>query len=159
MNDPDHDNGINRAPDATDADSEDADAFEILNNSITGSAVAIPEEVPPAELAEATQPPPDPLIQAEEANLGPTSEFTITRFPHGSPGAPLPGAAQSSAVYQSSQAALDSSVWAPFGSKLDWKIACWTKTRGPTSSAMTELLAIPGVCGPCLGLMIYLHIM
>jgi len=65
MNDPDHNNGINRAPDATDADSKDTDAFEILNNGITGSAVAIPEEVPPAELAEATQPPPDPLIQAE----------------------------------------------------------------------------------------------
>jgi len=157
INDPDHDNSINSVPDT--ADSDDADAFEILTNGITGSVVAVPEEVPPAELAEATQLLPDPLIQAEKANLEPTSKFMITRFLHGSPGTLLPGVAQGSTAYQSSQAALDSSVWAPFCSKLDWKITCWAKTCGQTLSAMTELLAIPGVCGPCLGLMIYLHIM
>ena len=37
----------------------------------------------------------------------------------------------------------------PFSSKLDWEIACWAKTRGPGSNALTELLSIDGVsfCG------------
>jgi len=100
INDPDYDDSINSVPDT--ADSDNTDAFKILTNSIMGSIVAVPEEVPPAELAEATQLPPDPLIQAEEANLEPISKFTITHFPHGSPGTPLPGAAQGSTAYQSS---------------------------------------------------------
>ncbi|KAJ3711136.1 hypothetical protein DFJ43DRAFT_1154481 [Lentinula guzmanii] len=36
--------------------------------------------------------------------------------------------------------------WAPFESEIDWNIACWAKTRGPSSTALTELLAIDGVC-------------
>ncbi|KAJ3748479.1 hypothetical protein DFH05DRAFT_1588862 [Lentinula detonsa] len=36
--------------------------------------------------------------------------------------------------------------WAPFDSKIDWKIAYWAKLRGPSSTALTELLAIEGVC-------------
>ncbi|KAH8995564.1 hypothetical protein EDB86DRAFT_2763520, partial [Lactarius hatsudake] len=35
--------------------------------------------------------------------------------------------------------------WAPFHSQCDWEIALWAKTRGPTSSALTELLRIPEV--------------
>ncbi len=34
----------------------------------------------------------------------------------------------------------------PFESSLDWQVARWAKLRGPTSTALTELLAIPGVC-------------
>ncbi|KAF8271908.1 hypothetical protein EI94DRAFT_1567196, partial [Lactarius quietus] len=37
------------------------------------------------------------------------------------------------------------SVWAPFQSQCDWELAYWAKTRGPTASAITDLLAIPGV--------------
>jgi hypothetical protein len=37
------------------------------------------------------------------------------------------------------------SPWAPFDSELDWKVARWVKMRGQTSTAVTELLAIPGV--------------
>jgi len=152
MNDTDHVNRISSVPDATDAtDSQDADMFKILTNSVTVPGVAVPEDVLPAKLEEAAHPLPAPRIQAEKAD-GPTSELTITHFPHGSPSAPFPGAAQGSAVYQSSQAALDSSLWALFCSKLDWEIACWAKTHGPTLTAMTELLAIPGVRCPCLEL-------
>src|SRR5258708_7510201 len=36
--------------------------------------------------------------------------------------------------------------WAPFSSHLDWDIAQWAKMYSQTSTAVTELLAIPGVC-------------
>ncbi|KAH7917158.1 hypothetical protein BV22DRAFT_1026893, partial [Leucogyrophana mollusca] len=41
--------------------------------------------------------------------------------------------------------------WAPFSSQTDWDIARWAKLRGPSSTAFSELLAIPGV-GDKLGL-------
>ncbi|THU95825.1 hypothetical protein K435DRAFT_665625 [Dendrothele bispora CBS 962.96] len=36
-------------------------------------------------------------------------------------------------------------IWAPFTSEIDWRLAKWAKTRGPSSSAFTELLEIHGV--------------
>ncbi|KAJ3715707.1 hypothetical protein C8R42DRAFT_725514 [Lentinula raphanica] len=36
--------------------------------------------------------------------------------------------------------------WAPFESEVDWKIAHWAKLRGPSSTALSELLAMDGVC-------------
>ncbi|KAI0316349.1 hypothetical protein OF83DRAFT_259611 [Amylostereum chailletii] len=33
-------------------------------------------------------------------------------------------------------------IWAPFRSKLDWSMAYWAKSRGATSSAVTDLLQI-----------------
>ncbi|KAJ3784310.1 hypothetical protein GGU10DRAFT_376833 [Lentinula aff. detonsa] len=36
--------------------------------------------------------------------------------------------------------------WAPFESEIDWNIARWAKMCGPSSTALTELLAIDGVC-------------
>ncbi|KDQ09483.1 hypothetical protein BOTBODRAFT_642713 [Botryobasidium botryosum FD-172 SS1] len=36
-------------------------------------------------------------------------------------------------------------VFAPFASELDYKLAEWAKTRGPGSTSLDELLAIPGV--------------
>ncbi|KAH9021271.1 hypothetical protein EDB84DRAFT_1275071 [Lactarius hengduanensis] len=48
-------------------------------------------------------------------------------------------------MYQSSHETFGSSIWAPFRSKCDWEIACWAKTRGPTSSAVADILAIPEV--------------
>lgn len=34
----------------------------------------------------------------------------------------------------------------PFSSKIEWEIARWAKTRGPSSTAFTELMNIEGVC-------------
>jgi len=34
----------------------------------------------------------------------------------------------------------------PFSSKIEWEIARWAKTRGPGSTAFTELMNIEGVC-------------
>jgi hypothetical protein len=36
-------------------------------------------------------------------------------------------------------------VYAPFSSEVDWEIARWAKIRGPTSTAFSDLLNIPGV--------------
>jgi hypothetical protein len=36
-------------------------------------------------------------------------------------------------------------LYAPFGSQIDWEFAKWAKLRGPTSTAVTDLLNIPGV--------------
>lgn len=36
--------------------------------------------------------------------------------------------------------------WAPFSSRVDWEIARWAKLRGPSSTALSELLGIDGVC-------------
>ena len=36
-------------------------------------------------------------------------------------------------------------VWAPFASKIDWEIAMWVKLRGPSSTALSELLNVEGV--------------
>ncbi|KAH9069502.1 hypothetical protein EDB83DRAFT_2184842, partial [Lactarius deliciosus] len=35
--------------------------------------------------------------------------------------------------------------WYPFQSQRDWDFARWAKTRGPSSTAVTELLTIDGV--------------
>ena len=37
----------------------------------------------------------------------------------------------------------------PFTSKMEWEIACWAKTRGPSSTAFTELMKIEGVSSSC----------
>ncbi|KAM6501567.1 hypothetical protein JOM56_001544, partial [Amanita muscaria] len=42
-------------------------------------------------------------------------------------------------------------VFEPFKSRLDWEFAKWAKLRGPSSTALTELLAIEGLVD-CLGL-------
>jgi hypothetical protein len=35
--------------------------------------------------------------------------------------------------------------FSPFSSRIDWDIAHWAKTRGPSSTAFTELMSIEGV--------------
>ncbi|KAH9009002.1 hypothetical protein EDB83DRAFT_2509016 [Lactarius deliciosus] len=57
----------------------------------------------------------------------------------------MPDPFQGQSDYWSHEDALNTSVWAPFHSQCDWEIALWAKIRGPTSSALTELLQIPEV--------------
>ncbi|KAH8986507.1 hypothetical protein EDB83DRAFT_2240317 [Lactarius deliciosus] len=90
---------------------------------------------PPSDLTQ-------PLLHSEPGDSN-GSQLVVDRFPHGSPGAPIPGTLQGTHMYQSSHETLGSSIWAPFRSKCDWEIACWAKTRGPTSSAVADILAIP----------------
>jgi hypothetical protein len=35
--------------------------------------------------------------------------------------------------------------WAPFSTQVEWELARWAKIRGPSSTAMSELLKIDGV--------------
>ncbi|KAH9175218.1 hypothetical protein EDB89DRAFT_2113355 [Lactarius sanguifluus] len=72
-------------------------------------------------------------------------QLVINHFPHGSPGATIPGTLQGSHVYQSSQETFGSLVWAPFYSQCDWEIMRWAKMHRPTLSAVTDILAIPKV--------------
>ncbi|KAJ3007471.1 hypothetical protein NUW54_g3539 [Trametes sanguinea] len=44
--------------------------------------------------------------------------------------------------YEHSMGATDSSLYWPFASKMEWCIAHWAKTRGPGSTAFTDLLKI-----------------
>jgi hypothetical protein len=78
-------------------------------------------------------------------NSATASAVVVDKFPTGSPGAPIPGIPRGSHAYQSHQVMPEDSVWAPFRSQRDWEVARWAKMRGPTSTAMTELLAIPEV--------------
>lgn len=94
-------------------------------------------EQPPAHSA--------PLVIQTEP--GETSlNVVVKQFPHGRPGAPVTSIPQGSSIYESTQDRLGELLWAPFHSECDWEIARWAKMRGPTSTATTELLAIPGVC-------------
>jgi hypothetical protein len=111
------------------ADIIDADVFEVLTYDID-SAARMPSPI---------------LAQSGANNPESGSGIVVDAFPFGSPGAPIPGTSQHCSAYESNQATLGDSVWAPFHSQRDWEIAQWAKMRGPTSTAMTELLAISGV--------------
>lgn len=48
--------------------------------------------------------------------------------------------------YASKLSSSKTNPWAPFKSEKEYKFAEWAKLRGPGSTAVSELLAIPGVC-------------
>ena len=37
------------------------------------------------------------------------------------------------------------SEWAPFSTRMEWELTRWAKLRGPSSTALSELLKIEGV--------------
>ena len=94
------------------------------------------EQPDPADLADA-----DAL---EELLHGTCRTVVVEQFPVGKPGAPTPDRAQGGSTYDSQAACMDS-LWAPFQSQLDWDVAHWAIRHSQSSSAVSELLAIPGV--------------
>jgi hypothetical protein len=75
------------------------------------------------------------------------SAIIINQFPFGHPGAPI--------VHQASTPNRSSSMnseWSLFCSQINWEVAWWAKTCGIISSAVGELLAIPGVSSPLIQL-------
>ena len=72
--------------------------------------------------------------------------IVINHFPSASAGAPIPGMPCGNSIYESQQGTDGDSLWSPFISQCDWLFAHWAKMCGSTSSAVTELLAIPEVC-------------
>jgi hypothetical protein len=75
-----------------------------------------------------------------------TSSVVVDIFPFGNPGAPIPGVPQGRSSYAHFRATQGDTVWAPFRSQRDWDIARWAKTHSISSTAVSELLAIPEVC-------------
>ncbi|KAH9015641.1 hypothetical protein EDB84DRAFT_1590195 [Lactarius hengduanensis] len=84
-----------------------------------------------------------PLVIQTDSEI--SSNVVVERFPHGHPGAPVTSTPEGASIYESTQQVLGESLWAPFQSQCDWEIARWAKMHGPTSSAVTGLLAIPGL--------------
>ena len=130
------------------ADTTDADTFDILRLRPSDAAGAIQETVsipPPEELV---PPPEDPVPPSVESELNApehVSSVIVDRFPFGSPGAPISFAHEGSPMDVTGSGVLRGSIWAPFSSQCDWEIARWAKMRGPTSSAVLDLLSIPKV--------------
>jgi hypothetical protein len=122
----------------------DADAFEVLSQgNIHSAATFLAQRAgdEPADLLESAM---EETAPFDVPNAGTSPTVFVDRFPLGSAGTPIPGILQGPLVHdaESNQAVGVESVWAPFNSECDWKFARWAKTRGPTSSAVTDLLAI-----------------
>ena len=70
----------------------------------------------------------------------------IERFQFGAAGAPISDLGQTVQVYQARRDNLGlENIWYPFQSQRDWDFAQWAKNRGPSSTAVTELLAMDEV--------------
>ena len=143
--------GTDDHEDAADpVDSIDANLLETLCRDFNCSATNGPEHLmmPNKPLLVGSQSfDPPPPIHFKDSVLNGTSQVTVDHFPHDSVGAPIPSACEGSHICRSTQEAFGTSIWAPFCSQIDWEIACWAKMRGPTSSAVTDLFAIPEVRG------------
>jgi hypothetical protein len=124
----------------------DADAFEELTQNMVHSSLPTHDQPSVDDTLEVPDDPGQPANQTGAGDEGATSVVVVDQFPSGHAGVPIPGMARGSTAYESSQALLADSVWAPFKSQNDWGIAHWAKMRGLTSSAVAELLAIPEVC-------------
>jgi hypothetical protein len=135
------------------ADVADADAYEELINTnstpINPDQTSVDEAPQIPELTEQyDQSEAGDHADGDHADLTPPqtpSTLVIDQFPFGNPGMPIPEKPQGSSVYDSWEATSMGSPWAPFQSELDWNVARWVKMCGRTSSAVTELLGIPGV--------------
>lgn len=68
----------------------------------------------------------------------------ITKF-GGPAGTPLPGQARSNLMYDEYQHETQGALWGAFKSQIDWEFARWAKLRGPSSTAVSDLLNIDGV--------------
>ena len=129
--------GILADPDDS-ADTADADAFETLNQTSSPTSVA-----PESSGLQSSMPLLDDTIESGTYNAEASSNTFVDHFPHGHPGAPL--SMEQVSIFESVQNSLGGSIWAPFQSQVDWEIARWAKMCGPSSTALTELLAIPEV--------------
>ena len=126
------------------ADSDDANTFEILSRGVNVPPAATINIDPPNTTLSSAPPPEDGIGTGTEMGTPHPNALAIVQFPNGCPGAPL-GVDQGLSAYEATYNTLGESIWAPFRSQRDWEVAHWAKMRGPSSTAMTELLAIPEV--------------
>ena len=94
---------------------------------------------------------PPALNQAQQAEVersqGPDLSLEVDQF-GGMAGRPIrTGGPTAGGIYQEKVGHGDqpTNLYAPFSSQIDWEFAKWAKLRGPTSTAVTDLLNIPGV--------------
>jgi len=131
------------------ADIVDADAFEDLTQGLVYSTAGLAS--PPVVSATPEEPvdPDDGDIMAMSgtSEMSDTMPTLIDTFPFGSAGAPVSNTPQGASGYGSSQLTSEETIWMPFWSQCNWEVAHWAKTCKATSSAVTRLLGIPGVCG------------
>lgn len=144
----DHDEAID------DDDIADANTFEALSriqdppasNTITHVPSA---NVPPLPPLSASAPDSDHHNYDTVASHGcETSTIVVDPFSSGDAGAPITDDPPSHSDHDLTWPTRESphqNIWAPFNSQCDWEVAHWAKTHGTTSSAVTELLAIPEV--------------
>jgi len=124
------------------ADAMDADTFEVLAQGNIHSAATIPDQHDGDATTGVFESPLEQAIPFDIPNAEMSLTVVIDHFLLGSVGAPIPGVPQGLPAHESIQATAVESAWAPFDLECDWKFAHWAKTCGPTSSAVTDLLAI-----------------
>ena len=133
--------------DVDQVDAMDAEAFEmLLQTSPLPEQQFIDEPPSPAVLEDPDEPPSSigmALASGTASQL--ERQVIIERFPIGHASAPIPEPRKTSATNKPSHVASEESIWGPFHSQCDWAVARWVKMRGSTSSAASELLAIPEV--------------
>jgi hypothetical protein len=164
------DNSVDPNDEGDDTDTIDAEVFEIFNGELQVDHSAAPIPIPDSESMPPVSVQPTIQLDADDSDAddsdaddsdadnsdadnsdthdSETASVFIDRFPFGNPGAPISGPSgtcQGSPIDDTGCAALGDLIWAPFDSKHDWDIACWAKRHSLTSSAITELLAIPEV--------------
>ena len=70
----------------------------------------------------------------------------VKRFTMGAAGAPIPDMGPDVPHFQVLRGNLGpENIWHLFQSQRDWEFAKWAKNRGPSSTAVSELLAIDGM--------------
>lgn len=112
--------------------------------------VVDPNDINEVADAEDLEPDNHPLLnhaqQAEvEHSQEPGLQLEIEKF-GGKAGRPIRSGQPTTADDHETQLGSDgANPYAPFHSRTDWEVAKWGKLRGPTSTAFTELLEIPGV--------------
>jgi hypothetical protein len=103
-------------------------------------------------------PPPDPMddecgrpLTAEEEQAKADDDVWVNPYVQDFPGIagkPIDESARKSAFegYQTNLGdGASANIFAPFQSQMDWEFAKWSKLRGPSSTATTELLGIDNV--------------
>ncbi|THU87904.1 hypothetical protein K435DRAFT_680843 [Dendrothele bispora CBS 962.96] len=85
------------------------------------------------------------LNPRHEAESSLTEDPFIESYPNPQAGAPLASGLKSEneRYLETLPGGTAENPWAPFKSEMDWAIAKWAKLRGPSSTALTELLSIP----------------
>ena len=127
------------------ADIADADAFEELAQNHHSFVTITPDQPAVDESPDLPDVPEQLPNDMEAGNREVMPTVVIDHFPSASAGSPIHGMPRGNPSYESQQGTDRDSIWSPFASQCDWLFARWAKMRGPTSSATTELLAIPGV--------------